>query len=75
MGTLSIDLPEELERSMGEFKVDWSDVARRALIEESERLKRLKVFSSKFKLSDDDASELSARLNSAVARGFLKEAT
>lgn len=74
MAELTISIPDELERSMKEFKLDWSDVARRALIEKAEKLKRLKELSSKIKLSDKDVEELADKINTAVADKFFKEA-
>lgn len=74
MGTLTISIPEELEESMKEFKLDWSDIAKRALIDETEKLKKLKAFSSKIKLSDEDAKELADKISNAVADRFFKEA-
>ncbi|MFH1510373.1 MAG: hypothetical protein ABIF10_01675 [Candidatus Woesearchaeota archaeon] len=42
MGTLSVRLPEDLEKAMEDFKLDWSEVARKALFERAEKLKRLR---------------------------------
>jgi len=74
MGTITISLPDELEKTMHEFKLDWSDIAKRALIDKTEKLKRLKAFSSKFKLSNKDAKKLTDKIDNAVADRFLKEA-
>ncbi len=73
MGTITISVPEELERSMNEFSLNWSEVIKKVLIEKTEKLKKLKAFSSKIKLSDKDAKELANKIDSAVADKFLKE--
>ena len=73
MPTISIKVPDELDRSMHEFKVDWSDVALRAIFEKAEKLKKLKAFSSKASVSDRDAKEFTDKISESVARRF-KEA-
>lgn len=70
MGTLTISIPDELEESMKEFKLDWSDIAKRALIDKAEKLKRLKGISSKIKISDKTAKEFTDRISEAVAKRF-----
>lgn len=74
MAELKIKIPDELEKSMKEFKLDWSGVAKRALIEKAEKLKKLRAFSSKFRLSDKDVKELADKVNKSVADKFFKEA-
>ncbi len=74
MGELKVKIPDELAKTMQEFSLDWSEVARRALIDKAEKLKRLKGFSSKFKLSEKDAVGLSDKMDEAVSGKFLKEA-
>lgn len=72
MGTITI--PDELEKTMNEFKLDWSEVAARAISDKAEKLKKLKRFSSKIKLSDKDVKELADKIDKAVADKFFKEA-
>ena len=74
MGTITISLPKELEKTMKESNLDWSEVAKRALIERAEKLRKLKAFSSKIKLSEKDAKELADKIDKAVADRFFKEA-
>ena len=74
MGTITISVPDELEKTMKESKLDWSEVAARAILERAEKLKKLKIFSSKIKLSDKDVKELIDKIDNAVADKFLKEA-
>ena len=73
MGEIKISLPDELERTMKEFKLDWSEVAVKAISDKAEQLKRLKYLSSKIKISDEDAKKLADKINEAVADRFLKE--
>lgn len=71
---MTISVPDELEKTIKEFKLDWPEIARRALIDKAEKLKKLKAFSSKIKLSDKDAKELTDKISEAVADKFFKEA-
>jgi len=73
MGTITISLPDELEKIMKEFKLDWSEVAVRAITDKAEKLKRLKEISSKIKISDKDAKEFTDKISEAVAKRFLEE--
>ena len=74
MGSITIPLPDELEKTMQEFKLDWFGVARKAIFVKAEKLKKLKRFSSKFKLSGRDVVMLADKLDKAVAGKFFKEA-
>lgn len=73
MGTMTITLPEDLEKTMKEFKLDWTEVARRALIDKALKLKKLKRFSSKIRISDKIAKEFTDKISEAVA-GRYREA-
>ncbi|MEK6949220.1 MAG: hypothetical protein AABX34_03295 [Nanoarchaeota archaeon] len=73
MGTITISLPDELEKTMKEFKLDWSDVATRAILDKTEKLKRLKKFSSKIKVSDKASKELTDKISEAVAKRYREE--
>jgi len=74
MGTITISVPDELEKDMKEFKLNWSEVAISAILDKAEKLKKLKSFSSKFKLSDKDIKEFTDKIDKAVAERFFKEA-
>ncbi len=73
MEELRIKIPAELERSMHEFKLDWSDVAMRAILDRAKKLKKLKEFSSKIKMSDKAAKEFSDEISENVAKRFKEE--
>ena len=70
MGTIIISVPKELEKTMKEFKLNWSDVATRAIFDKAEKLKRLKEISSKVKVSDRDAKEFTDKISESVAKRF-----
>ena len=73
MGAITISLPDELERTMKEFKLDWSEVATRAILDKTEELKKLKAFSSKVNVSDKAAKEFTDKISSAVAKRYKGE--
>lgn len=73
MGTITISLPDELEKIMKDVKIDWSEVARRAIFDKAEKLKRLKEISSKIKVSDEAAKEFTDKISGEVARRFSEE--
>ena len=72
MGTITISVPDELEKSMKEFKLDWSEVATRAIFDKTEKLRNLKRFSSKVKVSDKVAKEFTDKISKAVAKSYRK---
>jgi hypothetical protein len=73
MGLITVKVSDELERTMNSFKLNWSEVAFRAIEDKAMQLKRLKQLSSKIKLSDSRAKEIADKLNDGVARRFFKE--
>ena len=73
MAELSIRLPHELEKSMHEFRIDWVGVARRAIFDRAVKLKKLKEFSSKVKVSDKLAKEFTDKISESVAKRFREE--
>ena len=73
MGTMTISVPDELEKTIREFKLDWSEIAARAIFDKAEKLKKLKEFSSKVKVSDKSAKEFTDKISEAVAKIFREE--
>jgi hypothetical protein len=70
MPELKVEIPEELEKEINEFKLDWSEVAMKAIVEKTEKLKRLKAISSKIKISGKSAGEFTDKISEAVAKRF-----
>lgn len=58
---------------MKESNLDWSEIARRAILDKAEQLKRLKFISSKIKISDSAAKKFTDKISAAVARRFKEE--
>ncbi len=72
MGTITISVPDELEKDMKEFKLNWSDVATKAIFDKAEKLKKLKRFSSKIRVSDKAAKEFTDKISDSVAGRFCE---
>ncbi|MBI2541350.1 hypothetical protein HYV80_01395 [Candidatus Woesearchaeota archaeon] len=68
MKTITISVPDELEKTMKEFRLDWSGVAVRAIADKAEKLSRLKEISSKVKISDREAKEFTDKISESVAK-------
>lgn len=73
MGTITIKLPDELERNIREFKLDWSDIARRAIVDRAEKLKKLKRFSFKIEVPEKTAKEFTDNISESLAKRFKEE--
>lgn len=79
MSELRIKIPDELEKTMKEFKLDWSEIALEAIrlkvfeshLSRSRKLRRavFEALVSKSKLTKKDALELGSK----VKEGMLKE--
>ena len=79
MATMTLSVPDELKAQMEKVEmINWSSVARRAFIEQLDdfiklqKLKQLKAFSSKLKLSDKDIEKLANKINQSVTEEFSK---
>ena len=70
MGTLTLSISNDLEKAMKEFKLDWSEVATRAIVDKADKLRKLRTFSSKIKISEESAKEFTDKISDAVARRF-----
>lgn len=70
MAELKVEIPDELEKTVKELKLDLSEIAAEAISERAKKLKMLKEFSSKVKVSDKTAKKFTDRISEAVARRF-----
>ena len=70
---LRVPLSKELKEEMDEFKVNWEEVAARAIFDKAEKLKRLKKISSKIKISDEVAKDFTDKISESVAKRFREE--
>lgn len=71
MATLSVAVPDDLRKKIQELEeVNWSAVARRAFEEKVRQVEMMKEITSKSKLTEKDAKEISKRINAEMSRKF-----
>ena len=71
MRTLSVSVPEDLKKKMLQLdEINWSAIARKAFEEKIDEVKFLKNLASKSKLTEEDARELSEKINRSMAKKF-----
>jgi post-segregation antitoxin (ccd killing protein) len=76
MAELKIEIPDELDKELREFKLDISDAVTSSITEELVRFVALKTIASKSKLTKEDAIELGRKLKEGrfddlKKKGFL----
>ncbi|MBI3050843.1 hypothetical protein HYY74_00110 [Candidatus Woesearchaeota archaeon] len=73
MAELKLKIPEDVKLVMDQFKtVDWSSVARSAIVRKAEQLAFLKHFSSDSTLTEEEALELGRKVSRTVSRKYLR---
>ena len=71
MPNLSVEVPEELMKTISEFpQVDWSAVARHAISEKAHQLAFLKYFASESDMTHEHALTLGEKVNEAVFKRY-----
>jgi hypothetical protein len=70
MGEVCIDIPDEMDPTLKEFRMDWAEVGRRAILGKAERLRRLKLLTSGIRVSDKKAKEFTDRISESVAMRY-----
>jgi hypothetical protein len=69
MVSLTLSVSQDLKDKMDQFpEMNWSEVARRAIIQRLEAMEGLEKLAQKSKLTEADAIELSRLINKGVAR-------
>ena len=73
MGTLSVSVPKDLKDKMKELdEINWSAVARKAFEEKIRQVEFLKKIAGKSELTENDAEEISKKINENVAERFRR---
>ncbi len=71
MANISVSVPEDVKELMDKFKsVDWSRVARLAILSKAKQLAFLKYFTSESELTEQDALGLGRKANKAVSQKY-----
>ena len=72
MVNITIAVPENLKDELKKHKeVNWSEVARKAIIERIETLRLAEKLASKNKLSEKDVMDFSEKIKSLATKRFL----
>lgn len=67
MPSLTLSIPQELKEKMQKFpEINWSEVARQAIIEKTKLLEQMNKLLSNSTLSEADAVELSRSIKKRV---------
>jgi hypothetical protein len=75
MATMTLAIPEYLEREMGKFGIiNWSAVAREAIAKKISALKLLESITKDSRLSEKDIEEIGTKIKAGVARAHEKRA-
>lgn len=69
MGNITLMVPEELQKRMRKHnEIRWSEVIRKSIEKKINDLELLEKITSKSKLTEKDALELSKKIDSSVAK-------
>lgn len=69
MVSITLSVPEELRKEMEEFHdINWSAVARDAIKQRIELLRKFKAFTKNSTFTEKDALELGKKVNKNVAK-------
>jgi hypothetical protein len=75
MTNITLSIPDDVYQEMKQFSdIRWSEVARKAIVERMETLKRVEEIAKKSKLTAKDAKILSKKVNRAATQKMLDEA-
>lgn len=69
MTSLTLSISKELKKKMEQFpEINWSEIARQAIIKRIELLEKMDKILSKSTLTEEDTIRLGKRVNRAIAR-------
>ena len=73
MPTLTLAIPKELKHEMESIpELNWSEIAREAILKKIKEYKLFKSIISKSKFSEEDADILSDKVKSSMLKGLKK---
>ena len=71
MVSITLSVPEELKKEMDQFKeMNWSEVARRAIIQKIEFLKLFEQATKNSTFTEKDAIRLGRKVNERMAKRY-----
>jgi hypothetical protein len=67
-------VPEDMKKQMDKYsEINWSAVARNAIMKRLDWLAEMDKLTAKSELTDEDTIRLGRKVNKAVAKRYLKE--
>ena len=74
MPTITLSVPEDLKQEMEESKfINWSEVAREAILQKITELALLKSIVAKSKLSEKDAIEIGNKISESLHKKYKQK--
>ena len=74
MVSITLSVTEELKKKMEEFpEMNWSAIAREAIKQRLEMLRKFKAFARESTFTEEDAIRLGRKVNKALAKRYLHE--
>lgn len=74
MTSLTLSIPPELKKKMEHFsEINWSEVARKAILQKIEDMEFLEAFTSDSTMDEETALELGRKVNKALAARYKSE--
>ena len=74
MPTLTLAVPEDLKREMDSIpELNWSEIARRAIVEKVKEYLLFKTIVAKSKLTEKDALRLGKKVNESLYKEYKKK--
>lgn len=74
MPNLTLSIPEDLKKEMDELpELNWSEIARRAIVKKAMEYKLFKAIVAKSKLTEKDALEIGFKVNEGLYKIYKKK--
>ena len=74
MSNIRLSIPKELRLKIKDFpKINWSFIARNALIQKLREIEFINDFKSKSELTDEDAVIMGQKVSLVVGKKYLKK--
>ncbi len=75
MANLTLAIPDDLKLKMNRFpEINWSEVARQAIVEKTQVLERMQLLLSKSTLTEDETVAIGRDIKRRVARKHRRAA-
>jgi len=73
MVSLTLSIPRDLKQKMDRFsEINWSEVARKAILQKIEDLEFLEKIKSQSTLTEEDALELGKKVTESLSKRYSK---